>query len=459
VSDPVINVRALSAPGVFAPGHLGELTAQVPPEVVDAVLAETGRVEQRARLLPARVVVYLLLAGALFEPMGWKQVWARLVAGLDLPRAAPSGPAISQALRRVGVAPLAALFDLLRGPAATTANVSWRGLLVAAIDGTQVSIPAGRANEAVFRRQPTNLGGGGGYPAVRIVALVACGTRALIDVVFGPTTTGETVMADGLLRSLRPGMLVLADRGFPVRDLFARMADTGAHLLFRLKTGTTAPLLTRVLTLSDGSWLAWHGTTLVRVLDAGIAVTTPDGTTRTEAYRLITTLLRPTKAPASALIRLYHQRWEIETAYSELKSTMLGGRVLRARTPDGVTQEIYALLTCYQVLRTAMTDATNTTPGLDPDRASFSIALNTARDQITTIQQALHENATDLIGVIGAAVLANLLPDRRPRTRQRIRKRAISKYNARGPAIDHRTYPITVTITTTPPDLTTPPEP
>jgi hypothetical protein len=459
VSDPVINVRAVSAPGVFAPGHLGELTAQVPPEVVDAVLAETGRVEQRARLLPARVVVYLLLAGALFENMGWRQVWARLVGGLGGVFVTPSSTAISQALRRVGVAPLRALFDLLRGPAATTAAVSWRGLLVTAIDGTQVAIPAGEANEAVFRRQPAVLGGGGGYPAVRIVALVACGTRTLIDAVFGPTTTGEPTMATGLARSLRPGMLVLADRNFPARDLFALLAETGADLLFRLKTTSTGPRLNRVLSFADGSWLAWHGPTLVRVLDAQITVTTPDGTTRSEAYRLITTLLRPGKAPAAALVRLYHQRWEIESAFYELKSTILGGRVLRARTPDGVTQEIYALLTCYQLLRTAMTDATNSDARLDPDRASFSIALNTARDQITTIQQALHQTATDLIGVIGAAVLADLLPARRPRTRQRIRKRAISKYNARGPAIDHKTYPITVTLTTDRETLTPTPTP
>lgn len=448
MSDPVINVRAMSAPGVFAPGHLGELTAQIPPEVVDTVLAETGRVEQRARLLPARVVVYLLLAGVLFEGMGWRQVWARLVTGLDQPRLVPSSPAISQALRRVGVAPLAALFDLLRGPAATTANVSWRGLLVCAIDGTQVSVPAGAANETVFSRQPTVLGGGGGYPAVRIVALIACGTRSLIDAFFGPTTTGEVAMAPELARSLRPGMLVLADRNFPARDLFALLAGTGADLLFRLKTTSTGPRLNRVLSFADGSWLAWHGPTLVRVLDASITVTTPDGTTRTEAYRLITTLLLPGKAPAPALVRLYHQRWEIESAFYELKSTILGGRILRARTPDGVTQEIYALLTCYQLLRTAMTDATNSDAHLDPDRASFSIALITARDQITSIQCDHHQSATDLIGVIGAAILADLLPARRPRTRQRIRKRAISKYNARGPAIDHKTYPITVTITT-----------
>ena len=448
MSDPVTNVRAVSAPGGFAPGHLGGLTAQVPPEVVDAVLAETGRVEQRARLLPARVVVYLLLAGALFEDVGWRQVWARLVRAVPGRVVAPSSPAISQALRRVGVAPLAALFDLLRGPAATTANVSWRGLLVCAIDGTQILVPAGAANETVFSRHPTILGGGSGYPAVRIVALVACGTRSLIDALFGPTTTGEVAMAPGLARSLRPGMLVLGDRNFCARNVVAALATTGAQLLFRFKTASTAARLQRVLDYADGSWLAWHGPTLVRVIDASITVTLPDGTTRAESYRLITTLLDPDQAPAAVLVRLYHQRWQIETAYCELKSTLLRGRVLRARTRTvSPRRSIYALLTCYQILRTAMTDATNTNPDMAPDRASFTIALLAARDQIVTAHRALDETATDLIGLIGAAVLADLLPAPRHRTRQRIRKRAISKYNAKGPAIDHHTYPIRVTIT------------
>ena len=95
-------------------------------------------------------------------------------------------------------------------------------------------------------------------------------------------------------------------------------------------------------------------------------------------FWLVTTLLNPHTHPAAELIRLYHQRWEIETAYLELKSSILAGRVLRARTPDGIDQEIHALLIVYQLLRTAMTDATDSRPGLDPDRASFTTALNTA---------------------------------------------------------------------------------
>ena len=150
--------------------------------------------------------------------------------------------------------------------------------------------------------------------------------------------------------------------------------------------------------------------------------------------------------PASELVTLYHQRWEIETAYLELKSTILGGRVLRARTPAGIDQEIYALLVTYQLLRIAMADATGTRPGTDPDRASFTIALNTARDQVIQAAGVIADTVIDLVGTIGRPVLANLLPDRRLRVSPRVVKRAISKYNARGPTIDRTSYKATISI-------------
>jgi hypothetical protein len=142
-----------------------------------------------------------------------------------------------------------------------------------------------------------------------------------------------------------------------------------------------------------------------------------------------------------------YYRWSIETAYAELKSTILGGRVLRARTPAGVEQEVWALLVTYQALRTAMTDATDSVPGTDPDRAGFTIALSAARDQLILAAGVIADTAIDLVGVIGSQVLAQLLPKRRVRTKDRIVKRAISKYNARGPIIDRATYKATINVT------------
>lgn len=413
------------AGGRFAPGHLGELTQIVPFEMVDAVLAETGTVQRRVRELPSRVVVYLLLAAALFAECGYGQVWARLVAGLEsLPVASPSPSALAAARRRVGPAPLARLFDLVRGPVAGPASrgVWWRGRLVTALDGTTLCCPDTAANLTVYRKGGGHHGGTG-YPMLRLLALVACGTRTVIDAVFGATSRGETGYATDLAPAITPNMIVLGDRNFAAAELIATIAERGADLLIRVKNGRKLPVCAR---LADGSWLSRIGPVEVRVIRAEITITTTNDQRR-EPYQLITTVTDP-HCPAEDLVRLYHQRWEIETGYCEIKQSLLGGRVLRARTPSGLEQEIYALLTTYQVLRTAITDATLTTPHLDPDRGSFTIALHTARDQLTKAAAVIAETTIDLTGTIGQHVLDNLLPQRRHRTSPRVVKRAISNY-------------------------------
>jgi hypothetical protein len=439
------------AQGRFAPGHLGELTQLVPFEMVDEALAATRRTQSRIRDLPSRVVVYLLLAACLFPELGYRQVWHRLVSGLHgLPVADPTSSALGQARGRVGVAPLRWLFDLLRGPAAGIAvpGTRWRGLLLCAIDGTLMTTPDSPANLTEYRKHRCN-NGGSGYPQVRLTALVACGTRTLIDAVFGPTDIGEVSYAPQLCRSLRAGMILLLDRGFAARALIATLAATGADILVRCKHHQAMPVLARY---PDGSYLSLLGGTTVRVIEAQIAVTTRTGR-RTGTYRLATTLLDHHRYPAGELVVLYHQRWEIETAYLELKSTILGGRVLRARTPAGVIQEVYALLVTYQLLRLAMADATTTCRGIDPDRASFTIALNAARDLLIQATAVIADSVIDLVGRIGRLVLANLLPDRRIRTTPRVVKRAISKYNAKG-TVDRTSYQATISI-----DITTPADP
>lgn len=426
------------AAGRFAPGHFGELTQIVPFEMVDAALESTRTVQARVRALPSRVVVYLLLAAALFAELGYGQVWARMTAGLDgIDVADPVSSALAQARRRIGVKPLRELFDLVRGPAAGA--VRWRGLLVCAVDGTSMFTPDTPANLAAFGR----AGGGNGpsgYPMLRMLTVVACGTRTVLDAVFGTLNVGETNYAPKLLGCLHRGMLLLADRNFAAADLIEQVAATGAEVLFRAKTNRKLPAIGHC---GDGSWLSRIGATTVRVIDAQVVVRLAGGPRRTERYLLITTLTDHRRYPATDLAALYHQRWEIETSYLELKSTILGGRVLRARTPEGIAQEIYALLVTYQALRIAISDATGTATA---DRAGFSIALNTARDQVIAAAGVIADTTIDLSGKIGHAVLDHLLPARRRRTSPRVVKRAISKHRAKGD-VDHNSYNITIDVT------------
>ncbi|MEU5564805.1 IS4 family transposase [Micromonospora musae] len=254
---------------MFAPGHLGELTRLVPFEMVDDALTATGRTQSRVRLLPARVVVYLLLAGCLFAELGYRQVWSKLTSGLPGPPIAlPSGSALRQARQRLGPRPVRALFDLLRGPAATSASQArWRGLLLTVIDGTTPVVADSRANTSRYTKHRC-ANGSSGYPQLRLSALLTCGTRSVIDAVFDPVNVGELDQARALTRSLRPGMLLLADRNYAAADLLATIATTGAHLLIRGKANRRLAIIAR---LPDGSWLSKIGALTVRVVEARIS--------------------------------------------------------------------------------------------------------------------------------------------------------------------------------------------
>ncbi|MER7578284.1 transposase domain-containing protein, partial [Streptomyces sp. NPDC126514] len=186
----------------------------VPFEMVDAALTETGAVQQRLRKIPARVVVYLLLAAALFEDCGYLAVWHKLTAALEaIPVAKVTGTALWNARARLGVRPMRALFDLLRGPATAirTAGARFKGLLTVAIDGTYLDVPDSPLHRARLGKS-TNQYATSGYPQICLTALVACGTRALLDASFGPRSSGETVYGKRLTRSLHAGMIVLLDR-------------------------------------------------------------------------------------------------------------------------------------------------------------------------------------------------------------------------------------------------------
>lgn len=412
--------------------------------MVDAALAECGAAQQRLRKLPARVVVYLLLAGALFEECGYPAVWSKLTAALgSLPVPKITATGLWHARARLGVRPMRALFDLLRGPASAirTSGARWASLLVVAIDGTYLDVPDDPATRARLGKG-SNQYATSGYPQICLVALVCCGTRAVIDAVFGPRTTGETTHGKRLARSLNPGMIVLLDRGFSSNAFLATVAGTRAAFLARLSATRKPPVLRRY---DDGSFLSRIGQLEVRIIECEITIATTAGRT-TGVYRLATTLLDHHRYPAFELVKLYHERWEVESAFFAIKKSMLGRRVLRARTMAGITQEVYALLTAYQLIRTAIADATQAVPGTDPDRASFSTALQTARDQVVQATGVLADTVIDLVGTIGRAVLNQLMPTRRLRVSPRAVKRPLSRYAYKSLRVDRHTYKATISI-------------
>jgi len=417
------------AGGAFAPGHLGELTQVVPFELVDAVLEDTATTQQRLRDLPSRVGIYLLLAMALFEGAGLATVWTKLAAGLaGLPVAAPSEKALRDLHRRVGPAPVKALFEVLAGPLAQpgTRGVRYRRWRTVAFDGcSSLKVPDHDRNRGWLGKIKYRLGMAG-YPMLMLMALVETGTRGLLGAVFGPTATGERAYATRLLDLLGPDMLLLDDRGFDSNDFLEAVAGTGAQFLVRAKSSRRLPVL---LVLPDGSYLTRIAGLVLRVIEAQITVTGADGSRVCGVYRLLTTLTDHRSDPAAALVHLYHERWEIESAFFALRHTLLEGRVLRSQDPVGIEQEMWALLALYQTLRTVMVAAAESMPGTDPDRAGFSVAVQAARDSVVAAAGVV-VHTVDLVGDIGRAVLANLLPQRRHRFSARKVKSPISRYHA-----------------------------
>jgi hypothetical protein len=372
---------------------LGVLTRAFPPELVDEVVAECGRGEQRRRLLPARVVVYFVLAMCLFSGQGYEEVARLLTCGLGNQRwegtwRVPSTAAIGRARLRLGPEPLKALFARVCRPVATemTAGAWYRGWRLVAVDGTTFDLPDTDANDAFFGRPGSSRGRRrGAYPQARMTAVVECGTHAVFAAEVGPLSVHETVLARRLFDRLTAGMLLLADRGFVGFDLWRAAAASGADLLWRVKNNAVLPV---VEALDDGSYLS----EIVAARDKNhradpitvrvIEYTLGDGADGT-VYRLITTILAPQAAPAAELATLYAQRWEIETTLDEIKTHQGGPRlVLRSRHPAGVEQEIFAFLLVHHALRDLMHQAAQQAGG-DPDRISFTRTLRVVRRHVT----------------------------------------------------------------------------
>ena len=378
---------------------IGVLTRVFAPELVDRVVAEAGRVEQRHRLLPARVVVYYVLAMALFADSSYEEVMRALVEGLAWESGwrqvweVPAKGSIFKARSRLGREPLQLLFEATAGPLADrrSPGAFYRGLRLLSLDGTCLDVADTAANEAEFGRPGTGRGQGvGAFPQLRLVALSETGTHAICAAAMGPLSEGENALADRLLPGLGPGVLCLADRGFYSFERFQNARKTGAALLWRVKQNQVLP---REQQLPDGSYLtriyanqpdqrAQRDGQQVRVVEYQI----DDGLAREEEqrYRLLCTILDPENAPADELGALYHERWELENTLDELKVHQRGPRVvLRSKAPDGVYQEAYGYLCTHYAIRRLMHDAA-LQADLDPDRLSFTTSLRAARRSART---------------------------------------------------------------------------
>ena len=369
---------------------LGVVAKTFPLEKIRTALAATGKESVRQRDLPAHVVVYYVIALALYMQSSYREVLRCLLEGIQwlvepaagINVAGNSG--ISQARTRLGWEPIRQLHDEVVRPVAVAATKGawYRTWRLISVDGSTLDVADEKGNNEVFGR-PGASRGESAYPKIRFVSLVENGTHVLFGSRMADYATSEVALAKTVLPSLGKGMLCLADRGFFGFEMWKQAAATGADLLWRVRKNIHLPCEQR---LPDGSYLSriypsqqdqrrGRKGIVVRVIEYRL-----EGVEGAEPlYRLATTILDHELAPAAELAALYHERWEIETAFDELKTHLRGAHiVLRSKTPDLVRQEFYGLLMAHFAVRGLMHEAALRVDE-DPDRLSFLHAVRVVR--------------------------------------------------------------------------------
>lgn len=393
---------------------IGVLASSVPRDVVDEAVVVTGKQAKRSDgRLPPHVMVYFVMAMALFAEEDYEEVAARLAETLvgwgcwDGSWVVPTSGGITQARQRLGHEPVKELFAQVAVPVADELTRggwlgSWR---LMAVDGFEWDAPATDANAAEF-----GYAGSGedrsAFPKVRVVTVSECASHAVVDAEIGAITgkgSGEQTLARRLYRRLEPDWLLIADRNFYNWAHWCAAADSGAQLLWRVKADLRLPALEFG---SDGSYTSVlvnpkigskARQTLIEAARAGrdldpdqarlvrvVEYTVPDrdGDGKDELICLITTIDDPRTAPAQLLADTYHERWEHETGNKQLKTYLRGpGRVLRSKSPDMVRQEIYGyLLTHYAI--SALVCRAATEADIDPDRVKFKRTVRLVRRRV-----------------------------------------------------------------------------
>jgi len=336
----------------------------------------------RERDLPAHVVVYYVIALALYMRSSYREVLRCLLEGVPWLRD-PSVPikvagqsGISQARSRLGAEPLRTLYEAVVAPIAEsrTRGAWYRQWRLLSLDGSTLDVADTVENDEAFGR-PGASRGSSAFPKIRFVALLENGTHVLWNARMADYATDEITLARDVVPGLRKGMLCLADRFFSSHELWRAAAKTGADLLWRVRQNARLEVDER---LPDGSYLSriyastkdrrkQRNAIVVRVIEYRLK----DVPGAEPIYRLLTTIPDPAAAPAKELAALYHERWEIETSLDELKTHLRGAQiVLRSKTPELVRQEFYGLLMAHYAVRGLMHEAA-LRAGEDPDRLSF----------------------------------------------------------------------------------------
>lgn len=377
----------LFPPGEADRGTFERFARHVPDEWIEEALKATGTATIRRRRLPADRIVWLTIGIALFRDLPIDAVARHLQIALPARggrQAARSG--ISQARHRLGASPVHQLFRRT-GEAwshRSASELAWRGHPVFGIDGTTVRVPDSAANRTHFGGRRSGRGESG-YPSARIVTLMALRSHLLADARFGPMDSSELTLATDLWKSAPKNALLVVDRLFLVAPLLLPIQQSGRHWLTRARANTAYTVVKR---LSAGDELVEMVVRhRAREADASLP---PSWSMRAIRYKrrgfrpqvLLTSLVDPVAYPKDEIVALYHERWELELGFDEVKTEMLEREeALRSQSPPAVEQELWGVLIAYNLVRLEI-EVVARKARLPPSRISFVAGLRFARDTL-----------------------------------------------------------------------------
>jgi hypothetical protein len=429
--------------------RLAGLQQFIGPDRLQQVLQDTGRRNRSHCWLTHEVMLWVVLAMGILTDLPIREVF-RHATSLPRGQSLPGRAGLCRARRRLGVAPVQRLFHQMVRPLAQPGRPGgyYRGWHLVGIDGTVLDVPDSPANADAFGR-PRSGRGDGAFPQVRKLSLVELGTHAELALVVKPCRRGEMSMVDGLLRHLRPGMMLICDRNFFSYALWRKLVQRGIGILFRVRRHL---ILQPLQPLADGSFLAKiYASPTARAADRdGMVVRVirytlddPQRVGHGEVHTLLTTLVDAAEYAATELILQYHERWEQELVYDEQKTHLAPRQAgkethVRSETPAGVVQELYALSLGHYVIRALMAEAA-ADGGIDPDRLSFVNCLRILRLRLPECPPGEAESYRRWYARLLAEMGREQLPPRRNRINPRVVKRKMSKFQKKRP--QHRPVP------------------
>ena len=408
-------------------------------EWIAQALRATGSATVRRRKLPAEYVVWIVIGMGLFRDRSIQEVVRHL--DLVLPdakapsgRAGVTGGAVVQARDRLGSEPLAALFAQTgqRWADASADEHRWRGLAVYGMDGSTLRVADTEANEVAFRR-PGSGRGRAGYPQLRLVALMVLRSHLLADLVVGSCRDAELRLAEPIWERIPDSSLIIVDRGFICYHVFHRVQTHGSHRhwLTRAKANMKWRVLQRLGPNDHLVELPINRNTRRAHPDLPETLQVRAIRYHRRGFRpqiLLTSLLDPVAYPAAEIIELYHERWELELGFDEVKThTLEREEALRSRAPERVRQELWGLAIGYNLVRLEI-ERVARRAGVAPRRMSYRHTLMLIRNFWVTAWLASPGVLPRRLDTLHEELGLLILPERRSRTFPRAVKIKMSNY-------------------------------